>query len=44
MIGMGSNVLVLVGLAGWALSFAYRLPAPPAHGVQISPGQTAQVI
>lgn len=44
MIGMGLNALVLVGLAGWALSFAYRLPAQPAHGVQISPGRTAQTI
>ena len=43
MIGMGGNVLVLVGLAGWALSFAYRLPAPPAHPVQIGPGRTAQI-
>jgi uncharacterized protein len=44
MIGMGGNVLVLVGLAGWALSFAYRLPVTAPHGVQISPGQTAQII
>lgn len=43
MIGMGVNALVLIGLAGWALSFAYRLPAPAAHGIQISPGQTAQI-
>jgi len=43
MIGMGGNALVLVGLAGWALSFAYRPPVPaPPHEIMIGPGRTAQ--
>jgi uncharacterized membrane protein YecN with MAPEG domain len=41
MIGMIGNTLVLVGLAGWALSFAY-LQAPSAeHETMIGPGRTA---
>ena len=43
MIGMGLNALILVGLAGWALSFAYRQPpAPLPHEIMIGPGRTAQ--
>jgi uncharacterized membrane protein YecN with MAPEG domain len=41
MIGMIGNTIVLLGLAGWALSFAY-LQAPPApHETMIGPGRTA---
>jgi uncharacterized membrane protein YecN with MAPEG domain len=41
MIGMIGNTIVLIGLAGWALSFAY-LQAPPApHETMIGPGRTA---
>jgi uncharacterized membrane protein YecN with MAPEG domain len=41
MIGMIGSTTVLLGLAGWALSFAY-LQAPPAqHETMIGPGRTA---
>ena len=41
MIGMIGSTIVLLGLAGWALSFAY-LQAPPApHETMIGPGRTA---
>ena len=32
--------IVLLGLAVWALSYAYRQPASP-HGIQVDPGRTA---
>ena len=43
MVGMGLNALILVGLAGWALSFAYRMPppTPQPHEIMIGPGRTA---
>ena len=42
MIGMIVSTLVLIGLAGWALSFAYRQPPPePPHEIMIGPGRTA---
>ncbi|HMG47902.1 MAG TPA: MAPEG family protein [Allosphingosinicella sp.] len=43
MVGMGMNALILVGLAGWALSFAYRMPpaSPQPHEIMIGPGRTA---
>ena len=42
MIGMMGTALVVVGLAGWALSFAYRQPPAPAqHEIMIGPGRTA---
>ena len=41
MVGMIGTTIVLIGLAGWALSFAY-LQAPPApHETMIGPGRTA---
>jgi uncharacterized membrane protein YecN with MAPEG domain len=39
--GMLVSTLVIVGLAGWALSYAYRDAAPAGQAVQISPGRTA---
>jgi uncharacterized membrane protein YecN with MAPEG domain len=39
--GISISWLVLLGLAGWALSFAYRDSAPARQGIQISPGRTA---
>ncbi|HEV7659394.1 MAG TPA: MAPEG family protein [Allosphingosinicella sp.] len=40
--GISLSWLVLIGLAGWGLSFAYRHSAPAAgQGVQVSPGRTA---
>ena len=42
MIGMIVSTLVLIGLAGWALSFAYRQPPPePPHEIMIGPGRAA---
>jgi uncharacterized protein len=42
-IGMIGTTIVLLGLAGWALSFVY-LQAPPApHETMIGPGRTASV-
>ena len=44
MIGMIGTTFVLLGLAGWALSFAY-LQAPPApHETMIGPGRTAAAV
>jgi uncharacterized membrane protein YecN with MAPEG domain len=42
MIGVIVSTLVLIGLAGWALSFAYRQPSPaPPHEIMIGPGRAA---
>ena len=42
MIGMIGSTLVLLGLAGWSLSYAYRQPPAQAPGeVMIGPGRTA---
>jgi uncharacterized protein len=42
MIGMIASTAVLLGLAGWALSFAYRLPPAAApHEIMIGPGRSA---
>jgi uncharacterized membrane protein YecN with MAPEG domain len=42
MVGMIVSTLVLIGLAGWALSFAYRQPPPaPPHEIMIGPGRAA---
>ena len=40
-IGMIGTTLVLVGLAGWALSFAYRQAPPAPHETMIGPGRVA---
>ena len=41
-IGMAASTLVLLGLAIWALSYAYRPPAPaPGDAIEIGPGRTA---
>jgi len=41
-IGMVAGTLVLLGLAIWALSFAYLEPAPaPGGAIEIGPGRTA---
>jgi uncharacterized protein len=43
MIGMMASTLVLIGLAGWALSYAYRQPpALQQPEIMIGPGRTAQ--
>ena len=42
MIGSSLTGLVLIALAVWALSFAYRAPAP-RHEIQIDPGRTASI-
>jgi uncharacterized membrane protein YecN with MAPEG domain len=40
-IGMIASSLVLIGLAGWALSFAYLQSPPAPHETMIGPGRTA---
>lgn len=40
-IGMIVSSIVLVGLAGWALSFAYLQSPPAPHETIIGPGRTA---
>ena len=41
--GIVLSWLLLLGLAGWALSYAYRQPPPaPREEIQIGPGRTAQ--
>ena len=40
-IGMIATTLVMLGLAGWALSFAYRQTPPAPHETMIGPGRTA---
>lgn len=39
-IGMIGTAIVLVAVAIWALSYAYRAPSP-RHEIQIGPGRTA---
>jgi uncharacterized membrane protein YecN with MAPEG domain len=41
MFGMIGNTVVLIGLAGWALSFAYLQAQPAPHETMIGPGRTA---
>ena len=41
MVGMGGNALVLLGLAGWALSFAYLQQPRAEHETMIGPGRVA---
>ena len=40
-IGMIGNTIVLLGLAGWALSFAYLQPPRAEHETMIGPGRVA---
>ena len=40
-IGMVASTAVILGLAIWALSFAYRTPAPAPRGIIIDSGRTA---
>ena len=40
-IGMIGSTLVLLGLAGWALSFAYLQAQPEPHETMIGPGRAA---
>jgi hypothetical protein len=40
-IGMIGSTIVVVGLAGWALSFAYLQAPPTPHETMIGPGRTA---
>jgi hypothetical protein len=37
---IGSSIVV-IGLAGWALSFAYLQSPPAPHETMIGPGRTA---
>ena len=41
--GIGINWLVLLGLAGWALSHVYLDPRTSGEPIRISPGRSAQI-
>ena len=41
--GIAVSWLVLLGLAGWALSHAYRDPQTTGQSIRISPGRTAEL-
>ena len=41
LIGMVASTLVLLGLAGWALSYAYRAPVDIGNEIEIGPGRSA---
>ena len=41
MIGIVVSGLLIVGAAGWALSYAYRAPVDLRHEIQIGPGRSA---
>ena len=43
MVGMVASTLVLLGLAGWSLSYAYRAPVETGNEIQISPGRSAEL-
>ena len=43
MIGMIGSTTVLIGLAGWALSFVYLQSPPAEHETIIGPGRTAAI-
>ncbi len=40
-IGMIVSTLVLLAVAGWALSYAYRQPPEPRNEIRIGPGRSA---
>ena len=43
MIGSMLSTLLLLGLAGWALSFAYREPLSRGQQIQLGPGRSAEL-
>jgi uncharacterized membrane protein YecN with MAPEG domain len=43
LIGMVASTLVLLGLAGWALSYAYRQPVEARNEIQIDQGRAAEL-
>jgi uncharacterized membrane protein YecN with MAPEG domain len=40
--GMVVSTLVIIGLAGWALSYAYRDAGARNQGIEVSPARTAE--
>lgn len=40
-IGMIASTLLIIGAAGWALSYAYRAPVDHPHEIQMGPGRSA---
>ena len=42
-IGMVTSTLLLLGLAGWALSYAYRQPVETRNQIDIGPGRAASL-
>jgi uncharacterized protein len=43
MIGSVLSTILLLGLAGWALSFAYREPLSRGQQIQLGPGRSAEL-
>ncbi len=43
MIGSVLSTVLLLGLAGWALSFAYREPLTRGQQIQLGPGRSAEL-
>ena len=43
LVGMLTSTLVLIGLAGWALSYAYRQPIETRDQIEIGPGRAASL-
>ena len=43
LIGMVASTLVLLGLAGWALSYAYRQPVEVRNEIQIDQGRAVEL-
>ena len=44
MFGMIGSTIVLIGLAGWSLSFVYFQSPPAPHETMIGPGRTAAAV
>ena len=43
MIGMMASTFIVLGMAVWALSYAYRAPVEPRNAIEMGPGQKAEL-
>ena len=43
LVGMVLTMLLIVGMAGWALSFAYRQPIERGNEIEMGPGRSAEI-
>jgi uncharacterized membrane protein YecN with MAPEG domain len=44
LVGMVASTLLIIGAAGWALSYAYRAPVDLGNEVEIGPGRSADLL